>query len=512
MVQATVAIATILVYTVVVLVLGYQGWRVGKLEVTDWVTADRGLGIVVLLFTYAATYHSAFAFLGAAGFTYAHGLGFFLAGFLWLVISGVIVYVLGTKVWLIGKKYDYVTPSEIVEDFYDSRLLGLLVSIVMILFTFPYIAIQLMGSGIIFEIATDGLVSFELGALFLLVVGVIYVWLGGMRSIAWTDTFQGIFMIFAMWIAGWLFVFTAYRGPSQFWAELAAEFPEHLTLPGPANLLDPAFYLSFAVVIGIGVALSPHIILRYYSANSPRTLKWVSVGGTAYLFLFYVPMVFLALGAVVFFPDIANPDHAIPEVLFEFTPIWFASIVVAGAIAAAMATKDAQLHAVSTLIVRDWYEPFVDPEPDQKRRTRLLQVLVLLLAIISYVVAIQDVDIIVMVTLVAFDGLAQFLPILVGAFYWRRASTEGAIAGFAGGVLVAAALVFELVTLPGAFPGFVAGFYGLIVNTILFVAVSLVTEPVPEANRQRIQGYVRYASERRWEQGESPPEASTADD
>ena len=186
MVQATVAIATILAYTAVVLALGYHGWRVGKLEVGDWVAADRGLGVVVLLFTYAATYHSAFAFLGAAGFTYAHGIGFFLAGFLWLVISGVIVYVLGTKLWLVGKRYGYVTPSEVLADFYDSEALGLLVSAVMILFTFPYVAVQLIGSGIIFETATDGLVSFELGALFLLVVGVIYVWLGGMRSIAWT--------------------------------------------------------------------------------------------------------------------------------------------------------------------------------------------------------------------------------------------------------------------------------------------------------------------------------------
>ena len=508
MVQTTIALATIAVYTLIVLALGVQGWRVGKLEVTDWVTADRNLGIAVLLFTYAATYHSAFAFLGAAGFTYAHGVGFYLAGFLWLFVSGVIVWVLGSKIWLVGKKYDYVTPSELLEDFYDSQALGLIVSLTMILFTFPYIAVQLIGSGIIFEIATDGAVSFEQGALFLLIVGVIYVWLGGMRSIAWTDTVQGVFMFAAMWIAGWLFVFTAYRGPAEFWGELAARTPEHLSLPGPAGLLDPAFYISFAIVIGIGVGLSPHIILRYYSARSPKTLKWVATGGTAYLVLFYVPLVFLALGAVLAFPELANPDHAIPEVLFEFTPVWFASIIVAGAIAAAMATKDSQLHAVSTLIVRDWYEPFVEAEPDETRRTRLMQVLVLLLAIISYAVAIQDVDIIVLVTLVAFDGLAQLLPILVGAFYWKRASTGGALVGFSSGVLVAALIVFEVVSLPGAWPGFTAGFYGLIVNTILFVGLSFVLDPVPEENRRKIQGYVQYATGRKWEDGESSPAPS----
>lgn len=97
-------------------------------------------------------------------------------------------------------------------------------------------------------------------------------------------------------------------------------------------------------------------------------------------------------------------------------------------------------------------------------------------------------------------------------FYWRRASTEGALVGYTSGVLVAAVLVFEFVTLPAAFPGFVAGFYGLIVNTVLFVGVSLVTDPVPEENRRKIQGYVQYATERRWEEGESPPAHATGDD
>ena len=498
--QALVALSTIGVYTVIVLALGYHGWRVGKLNVEDWVTADRGLGIVVLLFTYAATYHSSFAFLGAAGFVYTHGVGFFPAAFAWVTVSGLLLWVVGSRVWLLGKKYDYVTPSDLLEDFYDSKALGLLASLAFIVFTFPYVAIQLIGSGIIFETATDGAVSFEAGAGFLLVVGVIYVWLGGMRSIAWTDTLQGVFMFFAMWIAGFLFVFTAFQGPADFWGALAANAAEHLTLPGPEGLLEPAYYLSFALIIGIGVAMSPHIFIRYYSASSPRTIKWVAAAGTGYLLFFYVPLAFLALGAVLHFPELGDPDSAIPVVLYEFTPVWFASIIIAGAIAASMSTKDAQLHAVSALITRDWYEGLLVGEPvDEGRKTRIAQVLVAALALISYVIAIQDLGLIVLITLLAFDGLAQILPVLLGALYWERASSEGALAGLAAGIAVTAALTFELVSLPDAFPGFVPGFYGLVVNAVLFVGVSLATDPVPAENREKIQGYLDYAVGRRWE-------------
>jgi solute:Na+ symporter, SSS family len=513
--QAAVALATIGVYTLVVLALGYQGWRVGKLNVEDWVTADRGLGVVVLLFTYAATYHSSFAFLGAAGFVYENGVGFFIAAFAWVTLSGLILWIVGSRVWLLGKKYDYVTPSDLLEDFYDSKAVGLLASLAFIVFTFPYIAIQLIGSGIIFETATDGAVSFEAGAAFLLIVGVVYVWLGGMRSIAWTDTVQGVFMFVAMWLAGLLFVFSAYQGPSDFWSELQANFAEYLVLPGPIDTLTPAFLFSFVVVTGVGVAMSPHIFLRYYSAKSPRTLKWTAAGGTAYLLLFYLPLAFLALGAVVHFPELGDPDSSIPAVLYEFTPVWFASIVVAGAVAASMSSKDAMLHAVASLITRDWYENAVaDGDVEERTKTRMAQVLVLLLALVSYVIAIQDVDIIVMVTLVAFDGLTQILPIMLGALYWSRASKEGALAGLGSGIAVAGILTFGLVSLPAAAPNFTPGFYGLLVNAALFVGVSLATGPVPAERRERIQGYLSYAINREWESGGPSPsgDETPADD
>jgi len=76
------------------------------------------------------------------------------------------------------------------------------------------------------------------------------------------------------------------------------------------------------------------------------------------------------------------------------------------------------------------------------------------------------------------------------------------------GRAVAAVLAFEVVVLPDAMPAFQAGFYGLLVNATLFVAVSLLADPVPVENREKIQGYVRYAARKGWEAGESPPAAA----
>lgn len=503
--QATVAIATIAVYLLVVLAIGYRGWKVGTINVEDWVAGGRGLGIVVILFTYAATYHSAFAFVGASGFIYGNGMGLLVPIFLWIVFSGILLWVVGSRIWLLGKKYGHLTPSDLLIDYYDSKLLGKLVSFTLILFTFPYITVQMIGSGVIFETATDGAVSFELGAGILLAAGVLYVWLGGLRAVAWTDTLQGVFMFLAIWVAGTFLVFSAFNGPAEFWVETTSRFAEYVTLPGPNGVLSPEFYVTWWIALGVGILMQPHIFLRFYAARSPRVLKWVAAAGSAYLLLFYLPVPYFALGAVEHFPDLANADSALPAMLFEFTPVWFASIVVAGAVAAAMSTADSQLHAVSALITRDWYEDVADDDVSTKKETRFAQFLVPALGVVSYLIAIQDVGFIVNITSVAIEGSAQVFPLVLGALYWDNASKKGAISGFVLGILVTVGLTFGFMSLPGSFPSFASGFYGLLVTSAVFVAVSLVTDSVPQENHDRIQGYIKYAVNRKWETDGAAP-------
>jgi SSS family solute:Na+ symporter len=497
--RAAVALGAIGVYILVVLAIGYRGWQVGTFEVDDWMAAGRNLGLVVLLFTYAATYHSAFAFLGIGGYVYGTGIGIFGTAFLWVALSGVILWTLGSRVWLLGKRYGYITPADLVGDLYGSPLLAKLVSLTLVVFTFPYVAIQMIGSGLVFETATNGLVSFEVGAGLLLLVGVLYVWLGGLRAVAWTDTLQGVFLFGAMWLAGWVFVFTAYRGPTAFWTRLTENFAAYVTLPGPTGLFTPAFYVTFWVTFALGAMMLPHFFLRFVAARSPRVLRWTAAFGTGYLILFYVPTAFLALGAVPAFPDLARPDAAIPAVLFGFTPVWFASIVVAGAVAAAMSTADSQLHAVSTLITRDWYEPLVSASVDEQTVTRAARLLVPALGGVSYVIAVQQVEFILDLAAVSLYNAAQVFPIVVGGLVWPRASRSGALSGFVLGVVVTSALQFGVVALPAGAPGFVPGFYGLLANVGTFVAVSGLVDESGRTNVDRVQRYLDDAGAQRSE-------------
>jgi len=503
--QATVVLAVIGIYTVIVLALGYRGWQVGEMNMEDWVTADRSIGALVLTFTYAATVHSAAAFLGNTGLIYGIGLGFIVLNTLLLVLIGGVLWIVGTRLWLLGKKYDYVTPSEMMADFYDSKLVGYMASLVFIVFTFPYIAGQLTGAGIIFNVATDGLVSVEMGAAYLLVVGVAYMLMGGLRSVAWTDTAQGIYMFFAVWIAGTVIVFTGFGSPSEFWNDLLATSAAHVSFPGPAGVITPEWYISLIVTFGLGLALTPHLLIRAYSARTPRVIKLAAAGGTGYLTIFYLPVIIVALGGVLLLPELGNPDDVFPQMLFETLPAWFAATIISGAVAAAMSTKDSQLHAVASLITRDWFEEFY-PDASEKTATRFTYGVVVVLALIAYVLAIQDIGFLTLFIILGLVGIAQIAPALLGALWLDWASAEGAIVGTLSGLAVAYAISFEFIAIPSALPSFTGGFYGLALNVVLFVVVSKVTDPVPDENIDQIQGYIAYARNREWEQ-ETPTSA-----
>src|SRR5690606_20600853 len=131
-------------------------------------------------------------------FFYTHGIGFWAAG-TWTVLTGAITYVLGTRVWALGKRFGYVTPADMLADFYESDAVRVVVALVSVLFTILYIQVQAQGLGYIVNVASGGRVSTELGTLVLLAVAAAYLIAGGLRAVYWTDVLQGAWMYAAVW-------------------------------------------------------------------------------------------------------------------------------------------------------------------------------------------------------------------------------------------------------------------------------------------------------------------------
>ena len=334
-----VATSLIFAYLLVTLGVAVVANRHMSVNLEDFLLCGRRTGFVVLYLTVVATFHSAFAFLGSGGFFYTHGIGFWAAG-AWTVLVGGITYVVGTRIWALGKAFGYITPADMLADFYESEAVRIVIAVFSVLFTILYIQVQALALGYILEVSSDGRISFELGVFVMLAVAAVHLAIGGLRAVYWTDVMQGVWMYVAVWAGALVLSFELFGGPLELWRAVASERPELLTLPGPEGLFTPGIWIGMVITLSIGIVLQPHMMIRYYTAVDGKTLKLLGATTPIYLMTLYIPAALVGLGGALVLPDLAQADRIFPELLFSFAPPWLTGLILAGAAAAAMSTLD----------------------------------------------------------------------------------------------------------------------------------------------------------------------------
>jgi SSS family solute:Na+ symporter len=444
-----------------------------------------------------ATYHSAFAFLGSGGYFYTHGIGFWDAG-TWTILVGAITYVLGSRIWALGKAFGYITPADMLADFYESEGVRVLVAIVSVLFTILYIQVQAQGLGYILSVASGDRISFELGTLILLVVAAGYLIAGGLRAVYWTDVVQGVWMYLAVWIGALVLAFKLFGGPFELWQAVATQRPDLLSLPGPTGLFTPGMWLGMSIALSFGIVLQPHMMIRYYTAVDGKTIKLLGATTPIYLMTLYIPAALVGLGGALVLPDLAIPDQVFPELLFRFAPAWLTGVILAGATAAAMSTLDSILHSNMTVLTRDVYQRYVAPEASQAHYVWVGRAIVLVLLAVGYVLSVKTFAFLVTLVTLSGSGALQLLPAIVGVcFPGRRLFTRaGVLAGVGTGLTV---LYLTLVVNPNPLSGLVDlphpfGLHGavwsILANFAVTIAVSRYSRPPSQATVARIHGEV----------------------
>ena len=237
-------ILLIIAYFVGLILLGIYAHRKTNKTAQDYFLANRSFGSVILFFTLAATNFSAFTFLGFAGKAYDSGFGQYGIMAFGTAIMAIMFYVIGRKVWKLGKEKGYMTPPELIGDRFNSMSLRLLFMGVMVIFTIPYLATQAIGAGYLIESVTGASIGWQIGAIFTMLVIMIYVIFGGMRGSGWTDVIQGVLMISAMTLA---VVFIAINlGGFEAANTMAYNArPELFARPGGGEYFMPMIWFSF---------------------------------------------------------------------------------------------------------------------------------------------------------------------------------------------------------------------------------------------------------------------------
>ena len=160
---------------------------------SDYFIAGRRISLWVFVLAATATSFSGWTFMGHPGLIYRDGFQYAYASFYAITIPFTGLMFLKRQ-WIIGKRFGFVTPGEMLSYYFRSDVIRILVIVVALIFSVPYLGIQLRASGFLFNVLTNGLLDVEVGMWILSAVVFIYVASGGLRAVAYVDTMQCILL------------------------------------------------------------------------------------------------------------------------------------------------------------------------------------------------------------------------------------------------------------------------------------------------------------------------------
>lgn len=227
------------------------------------------------------------------------------------------------------------------------------------------------------------------------------------------------------------------------------------------------------------------MILRYYSAASARTVRWLGATTPLYLMTLYIPAALVGLGGAVVMPGLEVPDRIFPELLMVYAPAWLTGLILAGAAAAAMSTVDSILHANMTVLTRDIYQRYLAPGREPAHYINVGRLAAILIMIIASWLALSGTDSLVVVVSMSGAGALQLMPGILNVCFPTRRTLTGS--GMVAGVIVGLITLYLTSVVTPHPLGLHGGVWSLLVNFAVAVAVSAVTKSPDDQTRQRMR-------------------------
>ncbi len=319
---------------------------------------------------------------------------------------------------------------------------------------------------------------------------------GGLRSVMWTDMVQCVLLTGGGVLLFWLAMSRLPGGVTGAWASMKAASPERMHLYQPPNHPLAPMLGMFLAVFGTFTFYqvgNQAMIQRMLAARS----TWDGLMGMVMAgFLgFLRPMVTCFLGLVVYHwivvlhhaPPLADKDLAFTFALRNLAPGWgVRGIVLAGLIAAVMATVSSLVNSISTLFATDFYKKYINREASDTSMVRTGRASSLAALAIAACVAplVGRLGGIFQYTQVGMTYLAcPFMATILTGILWKRVNYAAGVFGFAGGLVIqiTVAILFS-----GAVPGlpklhfFYVGAIAEVLTVIGIIVVTLSTPP-PDA-------------------------------
>jgi SSS family solute:Na+ symporter len=433
--------------------LGGMRWRRPATfdDIDEWGLGGRSFGPCVTWLLLGGGLYTAYTFVAVPALVSGVGAaGFFAIPF--AVIAYPLGYVALTRLWSVAHVHRLVTPADFVRIRFGSRTLALLVAVVGIVATMPYLALQLVGVEAVLKTMGVGGNWPLVVAFTALALSTYYSGLRGPALVAFLKATLLLTVIVAVVLLAAM--------TSGSWAGIFGAAADHFAdTPSRADglLLDPGSHLSYLTLAfgsALGLFLYPHAITGVLAARSrdtvARSLSSLPVFTFVLGLLSVAGFLVLASGVTPLGADAAAGlpgDHntVIPRLFDASVPGWCAGAAYAAIGVGALVPAAVMSIGAANLFTRNIYQVYLRPHSTNAEQARVSRVASLAVKV-GALAAIVFLDPQFSIDLQLIGGVVilQTLPAVGIGLYTAWLHRYALVAGLAAGVLTGLLMLYQV--------------------------------------------------------------------
>jgi SSS family solute:Na+ symporter/sodium/proline symporter len=458
---------------IVLTLLGVSLARVSSVKTkADYLVAGRSLPAFVLIFTLLSSWIGSGSLLAGAENAYKHG---FPA--LWQAAGGwaglLLIYFIAPR----ARKFAQFTIPDLLEARYNqtARVLG----VIAVLFAYTAItSYQFIGGGDIMHLIFPS-ISAPRGQIIIAAFVIVFTAIAGMSSVAYMDVAIGLLATVSLLVA--LPILSAKAGG---WHHIAQTLPAtHFQLLGdftPIRALE-LFLPTCLLMLG-----NQSMYQKFFSAKTEKDATRAVVGW--FIGIVILETVIVAIAVVGSSLFATGEVHEKPREILAYTalhalPRILGAIMVGAIFAKVISTANNYLFSPATNLIQDVFIRYIRPDASNKTVLLVSRFLVVLLGIWSLIQSLGTRSVLEKALYAYTIYSAALTPVILAAFFWRRATAAGAVTSIFAGTFVT--VFWDTAAVHRIFPAYIserdAILPALLASLLCLSFVSLVTtKPTPK--------------------------------
>lgn len=428
-------IAAFIVYFSILLMIGVI-FHKKQTTSSDYIMGNRSLSFWLVALSAHASDMSAWLFM-------AFPMSIFVLGLsrVWIALGLLIGMFLNwqfvaPRLRSMTEAYNCYTLSSFFEKRFkdNSGTIRVISALVMVVFLTHYLSAGLIAMGNLFESLFS--LDYFIGLSIAMLVVVIYTFIGGFTTVAWTDLFQGIFLLIMILLVPFM-ALTKIGSWDQI-AVVAQKQGISLSL-APEASFDAVFTIfSLALGWGLGYFGMPHIITKFMGIKEVSEMhksKWL---GMSWQLIALTAAALVGLIGIAYFPNgLAKPELVFIEMVKDLFHPFIGGFILCAIIAANLSTMDSQILVCGSMMSEDLYVPFHHKPPSDRKILWFSKLSVVFISIVALILAFNRSSTVLDTVLYSWSGLGSaFGPLVLMSLYSTSVNRYGAMAGIIVGTLV----------------------------------------------------------------------------